>query len=327
MLRRFVRDRFSGQKILETFLARRLGSAIRQYLPEGKLKELLRKKWWQPYGHRIAIGLNRIISHLELAEKEVLFVKLKSGLSFYGPIGGVILPWMKYADAGVLGKLKGLDLFSTFLSNIYEIMCDEVYERFFPVRRGDLVVDCGACVGLFAVKAAKLAGDRGRVVAIEPHPHSFSLMLENVNLNNLGTVIAVRRGVYSRRESLKLHLSSDWPGSHSLYINDGDSYGTKSDLSITVEVDALDTILQELSITSVDFIKMDIEGAEIEAMKGMDEVFRADVRLAIAAYHPINGKPSYKTVIPHLLGLGFEVRYDQGLVYAYKREGGKKAKR
>jgi len=77
---------------------------------------------------------------------------------------------------------------------------------------------------------------------------------------------------------------------------------------------------KELEIDKVDFIKMDIEGAEIEALKGMEETLlkNNDVKLAIEAFHVVDGKPTSETIIPQLKNLEFEVCEEGGFVYAKK---------
>jgi len=58
-------------------------------------------------------------------------------------------------------------------------------------------------------------------------------------------------------------------------------------------------ILKELGVRKVDFIKMDIEGAEIQALRGMERTLKEnDVRLVIAAYHEVDGKLTWKTIAP-----------------------------
>jgi 3-dehydroquinate dehydratase len=86
-----------------------------------------------------------------------------------------------------------------------------------------------------------------------------------------------------------------------------------------IEVDTLDNILEELGVTRVDFIKMDIEGAEIQALEGMERTLKEnDVRLVIAAYHEVDGKPTWKTIVPWLKQMGFRVRVRESYVYADK---------
>ena len=89
---------------------------------------------------------------------------------------------------------------------------------------------------------------------------------------------------------------------------------------IEIKVDTLDNILEGLKIDRVNFIKMDIEGAEIEALKGMKETLgNNDVKLAIASYHKVNGQPTYKTIIPMMREMGFNSRFKDGISYFEKR--------
>ena len=88
---------------------------------------------------------------------------------------------------------------------------------------------------------------------------------------------------------------------------------------VEVEVDTLDNILGELGIKKVDFIKMNIEGAEVEVLKGMEEVLKNDVRLAIAAHHSVNGKPTDETIELQLKQRGFEIYATEQTIYGWRK--------
>ena len=284
--------------------------AISKLLPDGKSKELLRRNYYRRYNP--LYNLDKKLSKLELLENDILFVELDNGLKFYGLKEEIPFFWMKYGDPRKLGKLKGYSLFSQFFSMLDKIIYRSTYEEYCQPERGDIVVDLGANVGVFSVKVAKIVGDEGRVIAIEPEPDNFALLLKNIRANELENVIPIQKGVWSKKDKLKLHLSK-YPECHSFY-------GTNNpNRLMVVEVDTLDNILRELGIKGVDFIKMDIEGSEIEALKGMGETLRKEVKLAIAAYHSISGKPTYKTIIPQLNKSGFEVHHTkEGIIYARK---------
>ena len=78
--------------------------------------------------------------------------------------------------------------------------------------------------------------------------------------------------------------------------------------------------MEELEIGSVDFIKMDIEGSEIEALKGMKRTLQCNVRLAIAAYHPVEGRLTCNVIVPQLEQLGFKTTYTEGIVQAGRQD-------
>ena len=89
---------------------------------------------------------------------------------------------------------------------------------------------------------------------------------------------------------------------------------------VLVEADTLDNIVKEQQINEVNFIKMDVEGAAIEALKGMEDTLRNnDVKLAIAAYHK-EEPPTYKAISSFLREHGFDAAA-QPFVYARKVKG------
>ncbi|GAI22079.1 unnamed protein product [marine sediment metagenome] len=125
-------------------------------------------------------------------------------------------------------------------------------------------------------------------------------------------VIVVPKGLWRERDKLKLYLAPS-PGLHSLIKKTESGF-------VIIEVDTLDNILRELGIKKVDFVKMDIEGAEIEALKGMQEVLQSsDIKLAIEADHEINGEKTVQTVISLLRQTQFEVHEENSVVYASKQ--------
>ena len=80
----------------------------------------------------------------------------------------------------------------------------------------------------------------------------------------------------------------------------------------------MDNILRELGIVNVDFITIEINGAEIEALEGMRETLNQDVNLAIAAPYNRFGQSSYKIVDSMLQNKGFSTLVDNGHIYASK---------
>lgn len=252
---------------------------------------------------------NRLISYSEISEDEI-FVELNNGLKFYGPReDGVskIPPYLQLA-AGELGLAD--KRFLSFICVLMEIFYFDIYERFYRIRKSDVIVDAGAFVGMFAVKAAKKVGSKGKVIAIEPEKENLRFLKKNIEENKLENVIVIEKGLWSRKERRKLYLG--YRSSASLV------YPSKK--FIEVEVDALDSIISELNLENVDFIKMDVEGAEIEALKGASKILNRKLNLAIAAYHKINGEPTYKQIVPFLEKMNFTVRRTGGIVYASKNK-------
>jgi len=247
-----------------------------------------------------------------------LFVELDNGMKFYGKPDPAPLDSYdrKYARRDKLSKFKSVEIRKfSFLSSLTEIFFFNRYERYYNLKKGDTVVDAGAHFGVFTCKAAKIVGDGGEVIAIEPEESNVELLQRNIKMNNLTNVIVIQRALWSRKDRIKFHLSSDSRG-HSVF--------TGEDNFVTIEADTLDNILEELKVDKVDFIKMNIEGAEIEALKGMGKTLRnKDVKLAIEAYHKIEGSLTYKAVTSYLKELGFKAPA-YPFIYASKAKRGTK---
>jgi FkbM family methyltransferase len=148
------------------------------------------------------------------------------------------------------------------------------------VRPGDVVLDCGAHVGVYTRKA--LDSGARLVVAIEPAPENVKCLRYNFSAEiTQGRVIICPKGVWDREAFLSFHVNREnsardsffavWPGA--------DDIGR-------VPLTTIDHLVSELKIDRVDFIKMDIEGAEKRALLGATSTLRMHKpRLAVAAYH------------------------------------------
>jgi FkbM family methyltransferase len=146
------------------------------------------------------------------------------------------------------------------------------------VKSGDIVIDCGAHIGGFT-RIALLAGAR-LVVAVEPERSNIVAFRRNCAeaLKN-GRVILVEKGVWDKNTRLPLHLSTVGD-SHSVSI------AQNSGKDESIELTTIDTLIESLKLPHVDFIKFDIEGAELNALLGAKQVLeRWHPRLAVSSYH------------------------------------------
>jgi FkbM family methyltransferase len=135
------------------------------------------------------------------------------------------------------------------------------------IKQGDVVIDIGANIGYYTLLFAKLVGDTGQVIAFEPDPENFALLHKNVALNQYHNVTLVQKAVSTENSHAQLFLCDENKGMHRLY----DSVCCQS--SIEVETVCLDDYLPKL-VKKVDFVKIDIEGAEYNALQGMQHILR-----------------------------------------------------
>lgn len=257
---------------------------ISRTLPESRFKERVRTIFHKWMAKKWPVSLKK----LELLDDEGLSLELGDGLKF---VSEVHSRW----------EISGL---------LYEQLVDRVYTKLYELKKGDIVVDAGAHIGVFTVLAAKRVGDNGGVIAIEPEKKNLENLRKNIEINGFNNVTVVPTGLWNRRNRKRLYLARS-SIVHSLVHS--------SNKTEEIEVDALDNILEKLGVSKVDFIKMDIEGAEIQALAGMKRTLKTnDVNLAIAAYHIVNGNQTCKIVIPWLERAGFDVHEEGGFVYAKK---------
>jgi len=126
---------------------------------------------------------------------------------------------------------------------------------------GGVFVDVGAHVGRYTIPLAKAVGDGGLVIAVEPHPENYEILVRNIELNGLKNVVAVNKAAYSRVCKLKLYTALRH-GQHSVVKDHGLGY-------VIVDAEPVDDILNRLGVEKVSCVKIDVEGAELEVLKGM----------------------------------------------------------
>jgi FkbM family methyltransferase len=149
-------------------------------------------------------------------------------------------------------------------------------------RKGDVVLDCGAHLGLYTKKALTLGAKL--VIAIEPSPASVECLRRNLRTEiQAGKVIVFSKGVWDREDVLTLGKSPKFSAGDSLVMQEN-----RIEEGTRVALTTIDNIVSELKLEKVDFIKMDIEGAEQKALAGAIRVLsKHRPRLAISVYHRI----------------------------------------
>ena len=141
------------------------------------------------------------------------------------------------------------------------------------VKKEMVVVDIGANIGYYTLKLAKLVGEKGKVYAFEPAPDNFSLLIKNIKVNNYENVFVVPKAVSNKTGKINLYLCVEHTGDHRIF----DSHDGRK--SIEIETVALDDFFSNNE--RIDFIKMDIQGAEYLALTGMKNLIQGNRKLII----------------------------------------------
>jgi len=189
-----------------------------------------------------------------------------------------------------------------------EVLQDKIYNKYYTPQKGDTVIDIGAYVGAFSVKSVLDVGTTGRVVAIEPASSNQAYLYSNTKSVPNITIIPVAVGASTGHGELLLSTASPC---HTLAIK---HEGETEDVIIR----SLDSIVSELGLDRVDFIKIDAEGYELEILEGSTKTLKNNkLKLAVASYHNLpNGEPELHYIDKLLHKLGLKTTIRKGYIYA-----------
>jgi len=146
----------------------------------------------------------------------------------------------------------------------WEVFVSKIMYKY--VKKGDIVLDLGANIGYYSLLLAKLVGDNGKVYSFEPDPDNFKLLKKNIKANDYHNIVAIQKAVSDRTGKIRLFLEKDNSTMHKIYRARGENCTT-----IEIESVSLDDFFKDKN-KKINFIKMDIEGAEGGAIKGMQKL-------------------------------------------------------
>ena len=184
--------------------------------------------------------------------------------------------------------LKTRDFWDNYFAN--EVF---VYSRYFRPEPTDVVVDCGAHIGTFTTKWAPYVSE---MHSFEPHPANYALLEENVSSLGLDNVYLYNMALADYTGEAQ--MSADLPpnsGEADIFYQGNDG--------IMVPVDTLDDMMSG----EVDFIKLDVEGAEASILRGAERT--------LSEWHPkivmeVHGKDQLDQVTDVLHQHGYMVKAD-----------------
>ena len=207
--------------------------------------------------------------HIVIVQIYRKIVKMLSGhgLKKYYPVmilNNFVKSKLKNDFAIVQGHKMYLDQkdnLSLSIFGVYEPLETELVKN--EIKKDNVVLDIGAFIGYYTLIFAKLVGDQGKVFAFEPDSKSFDLLKKNVQLNGYKNVILEQKAVSNKNEK-----------------------------KIEVENICLDDYFKDYD-GKIDFIKIDIEGAEKLALDGMSTLLHKnkDIKL-MTEFHPVELKKS-----------------------------------
>ncbi len=160
------------------------------------------------------------------------------------------------------------DLVHTFLVEQYRL--NDLIEP----KIGEIVLDIGACFGDTALWFSKYLNEKGKVYAFEPLDYNYMILNENIKRNSVSNIVSIKMGVGDEKRSGTIMGI----GGKASVVYEGKG--------IRVEITTIDDFVDKNDLGHVDFIKMDIEGCELMALKGAEKTIKKfKPKLAICVYH------------------------------------------
>jgi FkbM family methyltransferase len=187
---------------------------------------------------------------------------------------------------------------------------DVIIEHFRP-KEGDVVVDVGAHIGRYTIVASKQVGQNGKVIAIEADPSNFEILNRNIELNRLTNVTTLNYAAFSKEAKIKLYLPagdiftkyntvmSDW-----IWVKPDDKF-------VEVNGNTLDNLVHETEIRQVNWIKIDVEGAEFEVLRGAHNLLLNNKNIVLLV--ELHGSPNdYRWKLEEFIGTyKFKIEFEK----------------
>jgi FkbM family methyltransferase len=179
------------------------------------------------------------------------------------------------------------------------------YLDFARLEEGNIVLDIGAYSGVTSIIFAQRVGPRGHVYAFEPDKTNYDCAKINIEMAErvmgLGNITLLNKAIWSHSNGVMFSHEGSM-GSSAVAITGG-GRGTES----TIPSISLDDFLQENNLSRVDFVKLDIEGGEIEMLKHSKDTLRSVGARLIIEPHLVDGTLSTRRCCDILASAGFAV--------------------
>jgi FkbM family methyltransferase len=175
------------------------------------------------------------------------------------------------------------------------------------ISRGSVLVDVGAHVGTYTLRAAKAVGDEGLVIAIEPNPYIIGHLNDGVAISHRKNVKVFQVACGEKRDQMTLFIAPGFNTSMTSLSRENALHGDPSiPREVKVDVVPLDEIIASANPTRLDVLKVDTEGAETLVLRGS--------RNSINRYHP---SIVVETVDAQLRALNSSVNELEALLRSY----------
>jgi len=203
-------------------------------------------------------------------------------------------------DPGISTELR--------LFKIHEPLTTKILTEY--IQNGWTILDVGSNIGYYALLESQLVGEKGKVIAIEPMPLNYSYLIKNIRLNKVKNVLPINCAISNKNGKIKMIKSSysNWCSVFTGKIPEiikNDNYSV-----IEIPTKTIDSIVKELHLKYVNLIRMDIEGHELEAIKGgIKTIKKYHPDLLIEIHTKYLGKQGTKKLLNLLENEGYRIKW------------------
>ncbi len=167
------------------------------------------------------------------------------------------------------------------------------------IQPGWVIMDLGAHIGFFTLLSAKLTGPTGEVVAFEPCPGTFSELQGNIAVNDFANVTAYPFAIDAQSSSVEMQVGDNSYLAHIVRGEKGE---------FRVEAKSLDELVYREGFPPPNFIKIDVEGAELEVLKGATRLLSELRPVVLCELHDEGLRPG---VLSLLYSLGYRISWPE----------------
>jgi FkbM family methyltransferase len=189
-------------------------------------------------------------------------------------------------------------IYGTWEPEITQIIVD-------TVSPGMIVLDIGGHIGFYTLLMSRLVGETGKVYSFEPFPRNLQLLQENIELNKIQNVQVIPSAVSDMTGMVSLLIDGDHdlPGRSSLVYRSG-----KSESSMEVETTSIDDVMANIE-HSIDFMKIDVEGAEDLVLKGALKTIQKHHPIILVELHQMGQYDDDHPALYFLQSLSYQTRW------------------
>jgi FkbM family methyltransferase len=198
---------------------------------------------------------------------------------------------------------------------------DEILEYFCP-NKNDIVIDIGAYLGRYTFICSNKVGNNGKVISIEANPVVFEKLNKSIQLNNSHNIIPLNCAVFSKETQIQLFLRENSknkvysPHNTIMLGRDKLTYDrSKKENFVIIKANILDTIVPSIGIKHehIKWIKIDVEGAELEVLKGAHKILSQskDITILIEVHHLDENKNLFELIMNLLNNYNFKIIFQK----------------